>query len=348
MIESQKIFIRKIPILRYMVMLMFIISIIFQSIISYVNEEPSFGNFLKDVVITIIVQTVFCIVIYFLKQFFNHLFRNRPLPVIRYPVEFIISCTVCFYILIGVIFLQHSSLRNLTDIFSKNDFRLHISINMVAIIFIYAIATILHLYQLILEKSAHAEQLQHRFAQIRLLALKNQVNPHFLFNSLSVLTSLVHVDAAASEKFIIQLGKAYRYILDQKDTELVTLKEELDFLDAYFYLLSIRFKNKIKLQKNISLSPEDWCIPPLTLQMLVENAVKHNKMSASKPLIISLTSLPDSLKIVNNINNREEDVISTGIGLENIKKRIAYLTEKEINISKSATTFSVNIPLIKK
>ena len=138
-----------------------------------------------------------------------------------------------------------------------------------------------------------------------------------------------------------------RYILEQKDTELVRLKDELDFLDAYFYLLTIRFENKIILIKNIQLRAEDWYLPPLSLQMLVENAVKHNKMSASEPLRITLNSFADRLQVTNNISAREEDVISTGIGLENIKKRLAYLTESEISILNTGTTFSVNIPLVK-
>ena len=243
--------------------------------------------------------------------------------------------------------MQHGTFLTFNEIFSRVDFRLHFTINIIAIIFIYFMATILNLYQLMLVRSAQAEQLQQQFAQVRLLALKNQVNPHFLFNSLSVLSSLVHVDAAASEKFIVQLAKAFRYILGQKDTDLVNLKDELDFLDAYFYLLTIRFDNKILLKKNIQLNTEEWFLPPLTLQMLVENAVKHNKMSASEPLTITLNSFTDSLQVTNNINAREEDIISTGIGLDNIKKRMAYLTEKQISILKTTTTFSVNIPLVK-
>lgn len=338
---------KRIPVLRYMVVVMIIISIIFQSIISYVQDETSFSNFSKDVVITIVVESIFCCVIYFWKQLFNSQFNKNRFLWVKYSLEFLLSCTTCFYILIGALFLQHSMFLSFREIFSRVDFRLHLSINVIAIIFIYAMASVLNLYQLMLDKSAHAEQLQQKFAQVRLLALKTQVNPHFLFNSLSVLSSLVHVNAVASEKFIVQLAKAYRYILEQKDTELVRLKDELDFLDAYFYLLTIRFENKIILIKNIQLRAEDWYLPPLSLQMLVENAVKHNKMSALEPLRITLNSFADRLQVTNNISAREEDVISTGIGLENIKKRLAYLTESEISILNTGTTFSVNIPLVK-
>lgn len=347
MIDQNKMSITKIPILKYMVLLMVLVGTIFQSFISYVNSESDWLVIFKNILITISVQSIFCCIIYLIKESFNRFFNKNKSSWIRYPLEFILSCAICFYILVLSMFLLHRNVNSFSDFLGNSGFRLHLSINIVAIIFIYAIASILNLYQLIVEKSAHAEQLQHRFAQVRLLALKNQVNPHFLFNSLSVLTSLVHVNAAASEKFIIQLAKAYRYILEQKDTELVTLKIELDFLDAYFYLLSIRFENKIQLIKNIKISPEEWSIPPLTLQMLVENAVKHNKMSSSKPLVITLNSYTDSLQVINNINNREEEVISTGLGLENIKKRLVFLTNKEISVLKTTKEFSVNIPLIK-
>lgn len=343
--QVNKISYKKIPVLKYMIWMMVIIGTIFQGILSYVYKENSIINFLKDLGLTLSLETIFCCVIYYMKQASNRLFQKK-FQLFRYPFEFTLSFISCYYILIVFLILQHSG-QNLSQLFADGDFRLHLSINLVAVVFIYAMASILNLYQRMLEKSAQAEELQQHFAQIRLLALKNQVNPHFLFNSLSVLSSLVHVDAAASEKFIVQLAKAYRYILEQKETDLVSLKEELDFLDAYFYLLKIRFENKIILEKNIQLCPESWYLPPLTLQLLVENAVKHNKMSATEPLKIELNSFEDSLQVINNINSREDDVISTGIGLENIKKRMAYLTRTEISILNTGATFSVNIPLIK-
>lgn len=235
----------------------------------------------------------------------------------------------------------------LEKLFTRGSFRMHVSINMVAVVFIYALITILNFYQLTLEKSAAAEQLEREYSQIRLHALKTQVNPHFLFNSLSVLSSLVRIDADTSEKFIIQLSKAYRYILEQKDTELVTLKDELEFLDAYFFLLTIRFDNKVLLEKNVSAGVIGYCLPPLTLQMLVENVVKHNKMSVANPLIIQINTNGDSITVKNNLNPREEEIESTGVGLENIKSRMAYLTDKKINIIASEKYFEVYIPLVK-
>jgi two-component system, LytTR family, sensor kinase len=227
------------------------------------------------------------------------------------------------------------------------ELRQHFALYMIAAVLIYIFQSGLNFYSLAQEKAAEAEKLQREYAQVRLQALKNQVNPHFLFNSLSVLSSLVHVSAETSDKFIQQLSKAYRYILEQKDVEWVTLKSELDFLDAYFFLLQIRFDKKIKLVKEIVLDETHYTLPPLTLQLLVENAVKHNKMSNSEPLTITITSEDEFVVVVNNVNKREQHEASTGIGLENIQKRYAYITDKKIEIVNREQDFSVRIPLIK-
>jgi LytS/YehU family sensor histidine kinase len=205
----------------------------------------------------------------------------------------------------------------------------------------------LNFYQLARQKAAEAEQLQKEYAQVRLQALKSQVNPHFLFNSLSVLSSLVHVSPETSEQFIIHLSKAYRYILDQKESGLVTLKEELSFLEAYFFLLQIRFDQKIKLQLHIKPGQEQYELPPLTLQLLVENAVKHNKMSVAEPLVISISTEGEWLIARNNISHRDQPETSTGVGLENIQKRYVLLTERKVMVENTGQYFRVKLPLLK-
>jgi sensor histidine kinase YesM len=337
----------KLPVLQIVIGLMCIISVIFQSIISYIDRETKFLNYAKDTILTIIAETIFCIVIYYLIVFFDSIFAKSKWKWLAYPAALIAGFITCLYVLYAIFLLQNHTYYPLHKMLESGRFRMHVSINMMAVIFIYAIIIILNFYQLIVEKSSYAEKLQKEFAQVRLQALKSQVNPHFLFNSLSVLSSLVRTDPESSEKFVVQLAKAYRYILDQKDTELVSLKEELDFLNAYFYLLEIRFENKITLKKNISISTEEWCLPPLSLQMLVENVVKHNKMSASHPLIIQLNTTDGNIEVTNNINPREDNLLSTGVGLDNIRKRIAYLTHKQISILQTNQSFTVHIPLLK-
>jgi sensor histidine kinase YesM len=214
------------------------------------------------------------------------------------------------------------------------------------------------IFYLILNRKSHsrmrsmeiqAEQLMKENAVAQFEALKNQVSPHFLFNSLSILSSLVHVDANLSEKFIDQLSKAYRYILEQKDNETVTLKTELDFLKSYAFLLKIRFENKFDVK--ISITDHDagkYRIAPLTLQLLVENSVKHNSMSEKEPLIIAVSIEDDHLVVANPVRPRSqtERISSTGIGLTNIKNRYQLLTKKPIEIGQDEKLFTVKIPLL--
>jgi len=178
--------------------------------------------------------------------------------------------------------------------------------------------------------------------------LKTQVNPHFLFNSLSILTSLVHVNADLSEQYIEQLARSYRYILEQKDQMLVTLRTELDFIRSYAFLLKIRFENKFDLQ--INLPEEDLerlKIAPLTLQLLVENAVKHNRMSVKEPLVIAVSlENEQTLVVKNRLQPRTSPKTSTGIGLQNIINRYALLTDRPVWAGEREHEFVVNVPLL--
>jgi two-component system LytT family sensor kinase len=178
-------------------------------------------------------------------------------------------------------------------------------------------------------------------------ALRNQIEPHFFFNSLSVLTNLVYKSADLSADYITQLAKIYRYILDKKFENLVTIETELDFLDAYLFLIRIRHQNSIRFEVDID---EDMklkgMIPPATLQMLVENAIKHNRFSTNEPLLITIKSEPGSLLVSNQLRKKNVPEISSGIGLENIRKRYELASSKVISVYASETVFNVKIPVI--
>lgn len=178
--------------------------------------------------------------------------------------------------------------------------------------------------------------------------LKTQVNPHFLFNSLSILSSLVRVDPDLSEQFIEQLSRSYRYILEQKDQSLVTLRTELGFIESYTFLLKIRFENKFDIKTDL---PEDaldkYKIAPLTLQLLIENAVKHNRMSIQEPLIVNISMDNRHMLIVKNkLQPRSTLSTSTGMGLKNITDRYALLTKRKVCAGETDDHFVVRIPLL--
>lgn len=182
--------------------------------------------------------------------------------------------------------------------------------------------------------------------QAQLQNLKSQINPHFLFNNMSVLSSLVYKDQDKAVDFINQLSKVYRYLLDNKNSELVSLQTELEFIKSYTYLLQIRFDSTIQFRFEVSDACLSLLIPPMALQMLIENAIKHNEISTELPLTVSIVARGDVLTVSNNLQLRSDSEPSSNTGLQNIKERYKFYTDKEVEVIPSATTFVVNIPLI--
>jgi sensor histidine kinase YesM len=193
-----------------------------------------------------------------------------------------------------------------------------------------------------------AERMEKEAVQAQFDALKNQINPHFLFNSLSILSSLVDTDTRLAGQFINRLSKAYRYILEQRDNERVSLQTELDFIAAYTFLLMLRFEDKLFVDIDVPPDARDhYAIAPLTLQLLVENAVKHNLLSEEEPLRVSIALAGDYLRVANLIQPRPDREASTGIGLQNITNRYKLLTDKPVWIGEEAGEFIVKLPLLR-
>jgi len=189
--------------------------------------------------------------------------------------------------------------------------------------------------------------LQKENLQSQFDVLKQQVNPHFLFNSLNVLTSLIKLEPDLAEKFTEHLSKVYRYVLENKDNELVKLTTELDFLDAYIFLLNIRFMGKIIVNIRIPDEKRNCLVIPLAMQLLIENAIKHNAMSKKSPLVIDIFIDENHfLNIINNLQEREAHMASTGVGLKNIQNRYLLLNNSAPEFEKTPTHFIARIPLI--
>ncbi|GAB3705454.1 hypothetical protein GCM10027592_37950 [Spirosoma flavus] len=225
------------------------------------------------------------------------------------------------------------------------------ALTVMALLMAYYLAANRRRDKVVSQLQVNAEQLKREASQAQFDALKTQVNPHFLFNSLSILSSLVDVNPKLSIRFINHLSRAYRYILEQQDTERVNLKTELEFLNAYCFLLTIRFNDRLQLVNSISEEESiRFNIAPLTLQLLMENAVKHNQMSRRHPLIVTLAIEECYLLISNPIHLRLPDEIfpenSTGIGLANITNRYRLLTDRPVLVSQNDNTFTVSIPLL--
>ena len=191
-----------------------------------------------------------------------------------------------------------------------------------------------------------AEKLKKEQAIAQYETLKSQVNPHFLFNSLNVLTTLVHKDADVAEQFINQLSKVYRYILESRAQEIIGLDEEMRNLEAYVFLMKIRFGGNFQFDNQLTNNVLGKKVAPLTLQMLVENALKHNEVSKLYPLSISVFLDGDFIVVKNNLQLKTNRNDSTGIGLSNIKARYSFLSQQPVSISETDGFFTVKIPLI--
>jgi two-component system, LytTR family, sensor kinase len=177
-------------------------------------------------------------------------------------------------------------------------------------------------------------------------ALRNQLNPHFLFNALTSLNSLIFDNQQLASDFLQQLSKVYRYVLQNKEKETVSLSTELDFIYNYTFLLKTRFSSGIEFNINLSEEAKEKEIVPVTLQILIENAVKHNIISSADPLKISITEHDSHLILENNINKKTQVETSNKQGLENLKSLYHYLIDKPIQIIETNNIFTVKIPLI--
>ncbi|MCU0418606.1 MAG: histidine kinase [Cyclobacteriaceae bacterium] len=197
-----------------------------------------------------------------------------------------------------------------------------------------------------------AEVLKKQSIEARFDALRNQINPHFLFNSFNVLSTLVYKDADTAARFIDQLSNVYRYLLYNQDQKLIRLKEELDFIESYLFLLKIRFQENLRVINDIPEEKKETYIAPATLQLLIENAIKHNVVSKKDPLEIRLfveNGTPEVNKLVveNNLQPKAVKEESSKLGLRNIQSRYEFLVGQRAVEVIQDTRFTVKIPLLK-
>lgn len=196
------------------------------------------------------------------------------------------------------------------------------------------------------KKEVVEQKLIAKSANAQFESLKNQLDPHFLFNSLNVLSSLIDENPKQAQKFTASMSKIYRYVLEQKDKELVTVEDELEFAKTYCELLKTRFEDSVGFVFDVKKEDYRKFVVPLSLQLLLENCIKHNFATSSKPLLIKIFSENDTLCIENNLQVREQIKESSGIGLSNIVQRYSLLTKKNVFIEKSEDYFKVKLPVI--
>jgi len=191
-----------------------------------------------------------------------------------------------------------------------------------------------------------AEKLKVEMMAYKYESLRNQINPHFLFNSLNVLSDLVYEDQAMAIKFIQQLSDLFRYVLDSRDKELVPLKDELEFIRSFTFLLKTRFEDKLVIDNDVHANSDDFIVP-MTLQLLIENAVKHNEVSEAFPLRIEIRKNKDYLEVENNLQLKNVGEDSKKTGLKNIIQQFAFFSDQPIEIIPTEKSFLVRVPILK-
>ena len=202
------------------------------------------------------------------------------------------------------------------------------------------------LFFILWQKSVNKEyRLREENLKFRYQNLKSHLNPHFLFNTLNDLSEIVHTDADGAERYIIRLSEIYRYVLANEETDYVPLSSEIDFVKSYFWLQSERGGDKCNLKIDLN-GIDRWRVIPVSVQMLVENAIKHNSISSTNPLNITLTIEDDYLVVSNNIQRRSLPGETHRTGLKNLRERTKLLTKKDIVVIENSATFIVKIPLL--
>jgi two-component system, LytTR family, sensor kinase len=184
--------------------------------------------------------------------------------------------------------------------------------------------------------------------ELQFESLKNQISPHYLFNCLNTVSSLLFKDTRVAEEFIRRMADTFRYVLSHQKQKLVSLREELEFVKSYYFLLQVRYEYHLKLEINIPQNILESSIPPMTLQLLVENAVKHNKISKEKPLLVYIGAQDNQrISVSNTKTDATQPVTSFRVGLENIRKRYTFFTNEKV-VVRDEEKFLVLLPVLKK
>ncbi|MEN0005291.1 MAG: histidine kinase [Bacteroidota bacterium] len=222
------------------------------------------------------------------------------------------------------------------------------AVNITTILIFLSIYESIYFYDQLKSSITEQERLKQETIRSQLEGLRNQVNPHFLFNSLNTLMSIVAEDKKLAISFLKKLSKVYRYVLDIREKKLVPLQEELEFIHSYIFLQQERFGENLCTKIEVDPSLGQHKIVPLSMQILFENAIKHNIISSKKPLHIQVFTKRDEYLIVrNNLQKKKQAMISTKVGLENIRNRYRFFTDSEVVVQETEDLFEVAIPLLK-
>lgn len=312
-------------------------------------------NEIQPVIINNIVYIAYSIILIFCLLFINTEWKGKGNK--QEAILFIVSLftALLLYSLANIFTYQDVSEKYFQMYMTKQHHAPHRKIDFLAvrsvyILFIVYIGILIYkLYRKKVETEKTLEKLKTESLQSKLTALSNQINPHFFFNALNSLHSLIIEDKKESSlAYLTTLSNVFRYILRSETKNLVSLKDELAFLAEYKYMLDIKYGNKLTVDCNIEDEKMNYRIPVLSLLPILENVIKHNEISNANHMVVNITVLEDSITIANKIKKRIDPVPSDGTGLVNLNNRYKLLVNKEIIIKQDGEIFSVCLPLIKE
>lgn len=281
----------------------------------------------------------------FFINYLNHKFSwSRHLPQ-RIVLQFVFTLLVGSVASLAVTITSHFMGRYVNDLFTVMFYNALIG-SVVNLLLMALLEGWLHFNESSLTKEK-AEKLEKELSQIKFEVLKNQINPHFMFNSLNVLSELIESDVEDAQKFIDEFSAIYRYVLETIEKTVVTLDEELGFVRSYFFLQQMRYGKSLMLNIDVPAKLIKLFLPPLSLQVVLENAIKHNVINETSPLKIEIREEDGWLLVENNIQPKVSSVKSTGVGQENMVKRYAMIGTKIPKFVVKTNHYSVKLPLIK-
>jgi two-component system, LytTR family, sensor kinase len=275
----------------------------------------------------------------------KYLWKNYPWemnPLKHLIIEIIAILT--YTLLVGTIFYSINEIYPIES-FEEN-LKLSIFFTLIITFFITSLTEGFFFFMKWKETLVHTEKLEKENIKSQYETLKSQINPHFLFNNLNTLASLIEENQKAAVDYVQETADYYRRILNLKDKEIITVEEELDLIKSFLNLQSNRYGDNLRTNINISSEHLQTFVAPLTIQMLVENSIKHNIISREKPLTINISSSVETIVVSNNLQKREADQSSNMFGLKNISERYSFLTSKKVEVIENDNTFTVNIPIL--
>lgn len=306
-----------------------------------------------EILSSVLIGAILGVVLYLFNDLLDGWIPWRKYFAARFLTGYLSNMIIAMTISLGMamIFISLSEKTFFWTGLNRNDEDViwKISILMLSALFIYNVVyALLYSYQHYAVAQIENLQSERKQLELQFEALKGQISPHYLFNSLNTISSLIFKDLPSAEQFIRRLAQTYQYIMATQNKKYVLLKEEVDFVQSYYYLLRIRFQQQLNVEINLPSGIMNSKIPPLTLQMLVENAVKHNTLTSDKKLFIYITAQDNTyLRVINTKTATLDSISSFRVGLENIRKRYSYFTDKRIEV-KDEEKFTVSLPVIHK